>query len=405
MSLTDLGESFRRDKALFIENAGLFIFTAALPFSVSLIQGGIFLFIAAALYRRRKDNSGGLCAGIRTNPLFIPWLAYLAAGALATAFSIAPSVSLHGFSSDLLKVLTFFSLCLFLAPRARDIALKVYLASLAAAAALGIVQALVGLACGADIRAHATSHPVRFGEIMAIGLALALTRLPNPQKFLPHTKKVLYSLIFLIVSAIVLSQTRGAYLGMALLFITLLALRTPPRRTVLTLIAASLLLGLAISTIDARIKNNIASSFKNDNSLVAISIRTRLDLWKTGFKMIKGRPFLGAGPGGVKNLYPVYHTKPYPEDTVWGSLHNLYIQQTAERGFVGLAALLFLFGAMLCVCVRNFRSSPSRSTIWALAVMPSWFLMNVTETSFEHVHTSYAVILALAVSIASLKPE
>jgi len=407
----NISELFKQNKPLFIQNAGLFIFAAALPFSVTLIQGGILLFIAAGLWRRRGAGTLSTVPGkIKANPLFNPWMIYLAAGILATAFGIAPLHSLGDLSSDLLKIVVFFGLCLLLEPEQRETALKIYLVSIAAAAVCGIAQSLGGLAHGLDVRAHATSHPVRFGEIMVIGLALAISRVSSPEGLPAGVKKALYAAVLLIVSAVVLSQTRGAYLGMAFVFAAMLAIKRPPKRIILPLIAASAMLGLGLSMLNPAIRYKLGSIFKGADSVVNTSVKSqdiaidaRLTLWRAGFKMIKDRPVLGAGPGSVKTLFPLYCPKPYPENIVWGSLHNLYIHQTAERGIIGLAALLALFLLMFRTALRGFAAAPSALTIWALAIMVPWFLMNMTEITFQHVHTSYAILFSLAVSITAAK--
>lgn len=404
-------ESFKKDKALFLQTAGLYIFAAALPFSVSLIQGGILLFIAAGLWRRYSAGTFPLLAkDIRHTPLFFPWLAYLAAGALAAALGIMPAHSFAALNSDLLTAVSFFGLCLFLEPEQREPALNIYLATITIAAIYGITQALGGLAHGLDLRAHATSHPVRFGEIMVIGLALAISRVSSPENLSPALKKAFYAAALLIVSAIVLSQTRGAYIGMGLVFAAMLVIKRPPKRVIIPLIAAAAVLMLSLSMLSPAIRYRLGSIFKGANSAVNTTVQApdnsigiRLALWKTGFNMIKARPVFGGGPGSVKTLFPVYSIKPFPDTGVWGSLHNLYIHQTAERGLVGLAALLTLFCGMFIVSLRRFRAAPSAFTIWSLAIIIPWYSLNLTEITFQHVHTSYAVLFALAVSVTASK--
>ena len=404
---------FKTDKPLFLQTAGLFIFAAALPFSVSLIQGGILLFIAAGLWRRYHSVTLSTLPGeIKANPLFLPWVIYLTAGILAAAFGIHPARSFTALNSDLLTAVTFLGLCVSMEPGQRETALKIYLAAITAAAVCGIIQALGGLAHGLDVRAHATHHPVRFGEIMVIGLALVLSLASSPDSLPPRLKKVFYASALLIISAVILSQTRGAYLGMALVFTALLAIKRPAKSVVIPLIAAAAALGLGLSILNPTIRFKLGSIAKGASSVVDTSVKapdqninTRLVLWKTGFKMIKDRPVFGAGPAGVKTLFPLYCPKPYPEQVLWGSLHNLYIHQTAERGFVGLAALAALFAGMFLIALRRLRAAPSAHTTWALAIMAPWFLMNMTEITFQHVHTSYAVLLALAVAITASKKE
>ncbi|OGR47115.1 MAG: hypothetical protein A2021_08835 [Elusimicrobia bacterium GWF2_52_66] len=402
-----------KDKARAVQTAGIFMFSAALPFSVTFIQGGILLFMAAGLWRRWKEsNIKTIPAELSGNPLAVPWAVYFAAGLLAALAGINPAKSIVALNSDLLTFVSFAALCLFLEPEQRGLAVKVYLTSICVAAILGAGQSVYGLINAQDIRAHATSHPVRLGEIMIIGLALALSRLSAPETLSPRVKKVLYATALIILSTIILSQTRGAYLGAAFVFASLLIIRKPPKRVILAFVTAALILGAAISSLNPEIHRKISSIYGGVNSAVNSgvqapdqSVNTRLILWKTGFAMIKDRPVLGAGPSNVKRLFPAYCAKPYPEDTVWGSLHNIYIHQAAERGLVGLGALFLLFGGMFVTALRSFRARPSDLTLWALAVMPAWFVMNMTEISFQHVHTSYAVFFALAVSITVAKPK
>lgn len=411
-SLTKAKELWQKDKPVFLQNTGLFIFSAALPFSVSLIQGGLILFMLAGLWRAHAaGNIAKLPGQIKANPLFIPWMIYLAAGIIAAAAGIAPARSFPALNSDLLTAVSFFGLCLFLEPAPRNKALNIYTTAVTAAAAWGIAQAVGGLLHGQDILAHANSHHVRYGEIMVIGLALTLARLFSGEELSPRFKKALYTAAALIAAAIVLSQTRGAYLGAAMVFAALYLIRPPARRQILTAIALAAVLGLSLSMFNPSIRYKVGSIFRGANSAVTQtkapdqSIGTRLILWRTGFKIIKDYPIFGAGPANVKKLFPVYCPPPYPENQVWGSLHNLYIHQTAERGFVGLAALLTLFAAMLITALRRYRAAPAALTAWAITIMLPYYLMNCTEITFQHVHTSYAVLLALAVAITSPKPS
>ena len=402
-----------KDKNQAAQTAGIFIFSAALPFSVTLLQGGILLFMAAGLWRRWKESKiKTVPAELRGNPLAAPWAAYLAAGLLAAFAGVNTVKSLAALNSDLLTYLSFAALCLFLEPEKRGLAVKTYLASICAAAILGAGQSVYGLINAQDVRAHATSHPVRFGEIMVIGLSLALSRLSAPETLSQRTKKALTAAAVIIFSAVILSQTRGAYLGAAFVFASLLIIRRPAKRTVFAVITAALILAAGLYSLNPVIRSRFTSIFGGVNSAVNSevaapdqSVNTRLTLWKIGFRMIKDRPIFGAGPSNVKRLFPVYCAKPYPEDIVWGSLHNLYIHQAAERGLVGLGALLFLFAGMFVIALRNYKAGPSYLTLWALAIMPAWFVMNLTEITFQHVHTSYAIFLALAVSITAAETK
>lgn len=402
-------ESTKADKLHFVENASLAIFAAALPFSVSLIQGGILLFIAASLFRNYKEKTlNSLWTRISKNPLLIPWLIYLVVGVIAASAGVNPARSFASLNSDLLTAVTFFGLCLFLRPKQLGLVLFFYLAAVTVAALWGVFQSLNGLTQGLNIRAHAAAHPVRFGEIMTIGLALALSRIASPKTHPAYVQKLLYTSVLVIISAIVLSQTRGAYLGTALVVIVLFSACRPTKRAIISLLLAGALLGVALAALNPEIRqkfNSIlpgaSSAINRDLPATDSSINTRLALWELGFRIIKDHPLLGVGPANVKKVFLEYCPGELPGGGVWGSLHNLYIHQTAERGLLGLAALLILFTSMLTKSFRAFQKGTPELTLWALTIMPAWFLMNLTEITFQHVHTSYAVLLAVAISITA----
>lgn len=72
-----------------------------------------------------------------------------------------------------------------------------------------------------------------------------------------------------------------------------------------------------------------------------------------------------------------------------------------ERGLVGLAALLALMGAFFLASLRWFAKVKDENTLWLLAALPAFFLMNMTETSFQHALPAFSLFLAVAAAAAS----
>jgi len=105
----------------------------------------------------------------------------------------------------------------------------------------------------------------------------------------------------------------------------------------------------------------------------------------------------------VKKVFKRFHPEPVGYLDTWGSLHSIYIHQAAERGLLGLGALLLLFAALFLFALRRYRTGPGPYTLWALCALPAYFVMNLTEISFQHVHTSFAIFLALAFAAAAEK--
>jgi O-antigen ligase len=130
-------------------------------------------------------------------------------------------------------------------------------------------------------------------------------------------------------------------------------------------------------------------------------VNIRLELWQLGWKMFKAHPVLGVGPDNVKKVFKKFHPEPIGYLETWGSLHNLYIHQAAERGILGLGALLLLFGALFLFALGRYRASNSPYALWALCALPAYFAMNLTEISFQHVHTAFAILMALAFASAT----
>ena len=80
------------------------------------------------------------------------------------------------------------------------------------------------------------------------------------------------------------------------------------------------------------------------------SINTRLLIWRTTFKMIKGRPIFGSGIGTFRMNYLDYQAQLLKENpnyikyyTKAGEAHNEYLQMWAELGLIGLGLFLLIF--------------------------------------------------------------
>ena len=142
-----------------------------------------------------------------------------------------------------------------------------------------------------------------------------------------------------IVSAAALAVTyvRGAWVGFAAG-----ALATAAglgRRGIVALVAMLLFGGgllAALPNVRARLE-----TIQDPNDATA---RDRVVMMGVGLRLAGEHPLAGIGPGGVKRVYP----RMVPPEGIRRStshLHNTPLQIAAERGLVGLAAWLWLFGA------------------------------------------------------------
>ncbi len=73
----------------------------------------------------------------------------------------------------------------------------------------------------------------------------------------------------------------------------------------------------------------------------------RVYTWHSDLRMVRDRPLLGFGPGTFPSVFGRYQLAGYTRHG-----HHIYLQAAAETGLLGLAALLWLFGAVAAVGIR-----------------------------------------------------
>ncbi|MDE2237432.1 MAG: O-antigen ligase family protein, partial [Elusimicrobia bacterium] len=221
-------------------------------------------------------------------------------------------------------------------------------------AAAGIAQTLLlRMPDGTMIRAHAFVHPVTYGEILSLGFLGAACLRGLGEKAPP--KKALDAFLVLSGAALFLNQTRGALLG---LFVGLLALACGDKR--LRRLALFAVAGLPLVLA-------LWELLPNNHTIAQMVIRSRepgpngalarLILWRVGWDIFRSHPWLGAGPGNYRTLFTHYFQGVLDGQRVWGSAHNLYIHQAAERGLLGLAALGGLLATMTWRAWRRVQSA------------------------------------------------
>ncbi len=225
-------------------------------------------------------------------------------------------------------------------------------------------------------RAHGTIHPVTFGELMAMSglgiLSWRMTRRRQGEKEKPWT---MVSGI-LILSALALSGTRGAWMGFAVGLLVLAALDF--RRVVfefftsLILIVSQFFLSPRFSQVSGGALSDRESSFK-----------IHLALWKSAWKMFLDHPILGVGPGRFGVFFGRYHSLPFGGQSTWGNAHDLYLQSLAERGIIGFCALGFLLGSMVFQSFKIYRKEHSFLSLWFLSWIVSLIFMSLTESAFQ----------------------
>jgi|GEM_PF-6911469 len=174
-------------------------------------------------------------------------------------------------------------------------------------------------------------------------------------------KKVIGGSCVLIASiCLLISQTRGSWVGFGLSIIFLLSLLKlkdrkvfrGARRTVqiIFILAAIILLGFGVADLQSHGLSEVKAVVSRVGSIFTFGDEFRRFVWHATVIMIKEHPFMGVGLGGFKQQYPEYQAKllgreEYPS-YVQGSnvpqAHNEFLQVWAEMGISGIIIVVWL---------------------------------------------------------------
>ncbi|MBI4370937.1 MAG: O-antigen ligase family protein [Elusimicrobia bacterium] len=372
--------------------AALPLSLAASNASLALLSAGLLLSVCGAVSRRAALARLGDAA--RT-PLFAALAAYAAASLISGLSGADPVHSLSIWPKDLHKLWVVLAFGAALDAERRRLFARGLAAGAGAAALIGIAQtAAAALAGGPYLRAHAFMHPVSYGE--SLGL-IVLGLLSWDDDLLPRPLR--RAAVAALGTALLLNQTRAALAGIVA-GLAAAAWADPRWRR-----------RLAAGAATAAAAAGAWELWAGERSLRALlsggaasAQNARLVLWRVACGIFRDHPLFGSGPGNYRLLYPTYHSGLLDGEKTWGSAHNLFLHQAAERGLVGLIAL-----ALVCLVLgrdawRRAREHRDAWSLWALSSGAAFLVMNLTEIALqtEQVATLF-LILALLPAVEAVR--
>jgi O-antigen ligase len=243
-------------------------------------------------------------------------------------------------------------------------------------------------------RAHGLQNAVPFGGlsitlgVMCLSIALTIEN---------RWEKIgMYSGFLLAYIASTLSGTRGAWLVIPIVLITLFILN--PRRwsvkirlvgflIALLIIALSYTIPLIQLRVDATILN-LAAYFIEANSSTSIGLR--LETWLAAIIGFSGNPVLGIGEGNfhffLKQLAESGQIDPLLATRI-AHTHNEFMSAMLHRGAPGLISTLLLFLLPLAIFYRQFkRQQGEKRVLMILGIMLiiSSMITAVSDVFFGH---------------------
>jgi len=233
---------------------------------------------------------------------------------------------------------------------------------------LSLGDMLVGMVQGIDYRMDG-SNPNGFGPIqLCLSGMLLLFFINTPND--PRRWIALLGCVAGIVT-IVLSQSKNTWVTLVVLSVVfaLYQFRGRPRwfrLGMLTVIAAVMLGSYQLPVVKSRIDKGIesvaryhASEDYRDESRLG-TYGTRMELWKTGWKIFLEHPIVGAGVGNFIILAKQNSERYKVNRMVHGYkyVHNQYIAALATRGIPGLILLLLVLGTPIYIALKHSSRDP-----------------------------------------------
>lgn len=226
---------------------------------------------------------------------------------------------------------------------------------------------------------------------MVVFVPLALFMAMQPGR--PIKRLIAAGAGFCMVGTVVVSGSRGGFLGMALMLVVLgvFAARQRPAAAVTGLFVLVCSLPLVPEQYWRRIAS-ITDESKDDFG----STQARRQLFTEAYEAFLENPFTGVGAGQFKAY------KPESRIERWNETHNIWLQVATELGATGLAVFAFLmaraFGAVwqtrrLLARARAAATRPRRST--AIRRSPAGFAISPSDAALFDAHSA-----AMAASLA-----
>jgi putative inorganic carbon (HCO3(-)) transporter len=187
------------------------------------------------------------------------------------------------------------------------------------------------------------------GLLMLALILLAVYALCNG---LIHHKWVMPAFA-LICLALIISQTRNAWMGTVAGIMSALIFMRRPRAIALLLLA---MIGLYFAA-----PQSIKQRFLSGMNPADPNTRNRIELFETSIRLIRDNPWLGVGPKNVKYEALRYRGRNEYPDWMYQHMHNNVLQIAAETGIPGLILWLWFMVRLAWDAARCFRHANARS--------------------------------------------
>ena len=398
-----------------IGELGVYIYTLSLFISKSGVNIGLgFLVLAFLLYlyAKRKIN-------LTTEEKYI-----LVILILLPIFSLFSAGRTHSFQRALEKSYRYIGLFFIPYFLYKDRVLKIVLSLFSLSIIVSFINGILyykKLKWNFNIRFLSfSSNTLDEAHILAMGSMLILVAIVYYIK----ERKYIFTLLFtftliLAVSALVMTQGRGAWLGFGagLFVVSFFLFKSKKIFIVITIL--TLLLGYGGINSKTLENNRYIKRFESIKSS-ANSNNARILLWKSGVEMYKANLIFGVGRDNagdysleyMKNHFkgqkPNYFSKRMMELARAGNLHSLYVTSLAEEGILSIPFIgmfLFILYRQGRYCISRERDFNFYLVVGTMGMLVAFLVGGLTENVWREIWKSNMFVFIVGLYLSRVKQE
>lgn len=236
------------------------------------------------------------------------------------------------------------------------------------------------------LRAHASiGNPILLGAYLVIMLPLLFSLSKNNRE--SGWRLLFWLLIPAMFTNLVLAESRGAWLGLAISMLAVFVMRRPPglallknrRRSVakvkdykskdrVVVIGIAVVAIIVILSAPFGLSSHYAQRFFSTFAFSESAANARIETWRASLHMIHDRPLLGFGLGQAEDWYPAYKTAKHIEvapKSLVDRPHNDFLQIATDLGIPGLFLCLWILLLGLIAFLKGRLSSSYATGLFA----------------------------------------
>lgn len=383
--------------AMRVARVALLVLACALPVSIAITEASLVLGLVALLVAHLRGREWTFAP----SALEAACLAMVVSWILASVVGFNPPDALfHTRKLYALGLIYLAAECL-RDPRTRSRIVPLLLAGAGLTTLVGVLIYVIVTRNDPDYRLHGMmSNAMTSGGVLAASCLWAVGQVTVGS----WRRRLAFGAVLVPLGlALALTQTRSHWLGFVAGTAVILLARAP-RAWWTLLVGAAGFRFLAPARLLARVAS-IVDPHEPGN-------QGRISMWRSGWEIIRSRPWTGAGPQDLLSLYRA-HKRP---DATFesGHFHNNFVQFTVATGVIGLAAFVFWLVAgvrQLIRAVRVARDDDRALAASGLAIVTALLVAGMFDFTFgdqevvDHTYLALGMALALLPARAKIAVE